>query len=316
MGLPCWLAMLMGSCDRDEIHTYRVEKVPQDSAPETGRRMIAAIVPRKEKTWFFKVMGSEEAVSERKGEIERFLRSLKFSSDSRLEWTLPEGWVHRPGSGMRHATLEMGTGARKLELTVVPLGPEAAAVLPNVNRWRDQLGLPPITEAELPECTTQFRVDDSPAVLVDISTASRTGREHRGKGAIRYSVPEGWKPLANPGSMRVAAFQLEAGGRQAEVTVVALGAASGDLLANVNRWRGQIGLSPIGRDELARCTRPFETGSSAATCVDVEGGGARIVAVILPRGDKTWFFKLWGPRDLVEAEKNQFEAFVRSVNFE
>ena len=40
---------------------------------------------------------------------------------------------------MRYKTYRVGP--KELELTVIPLGKEAASVLPNVNRWRGQLGL-------------------------------------------------------------------------------------------------------------------------------------------------------------------------------
>ena len=44
-------------------------------------------------------------------------------------------------------------------------------------------------------------------------------------------------------------------------------------------------------------------------------GGSRILAVMVPRGDMTWFFKMRGPADLVGREKAAFEAFIGSVRF-
>src|SRR5947209_8383871 len=42
----------------------------------------------------------------------------------------------------------------------------------------------------------------------------------------------------------------------------------------------------------------------------------RILAAVLPRDDRTWFFKLMGPADVVAAQKPAFDAFVHSLHFE
>lgn len=56
-------------------------------------------------------------------------------------------------------------------------------------------------------------------------------------GKAEWTVPEGWDKRAG-GSMAVGTFSVA----DAMVTVTPLGAQSGSLEMNVNRWRGQIGL--------------------------------------------------------------------------
>ena len=65
-----------------------------------------------------------------------------------LKWALPKGWTETPGSGMRYATLTP-PGAGKVEMSVVVLPGAAGGELANVNRWRGQIGLPPLDEAAL-----------------------------------------------------------------------------------------------------------------------------------------------------------------------
>jgi hypothetical protein len=60
-----------------------------------------------------------------------------------LKWALPKGWTETPGSGMRYATLTP-PGAGKLEMSVVVLPGPAGGEPANVNRWRGQIGLPPL----------------------------------------------------------------------------------------------------------------------------------------------------------------------------
>ena len=50
---------------------------------------------------------------------------------------------------MSVATFAVETNDQKVEITVTPLGGNGGGRLPNVNRWRGQLELPPVDEAEL-----------------------------------------------------------------------------------------------------------------------------------------------------------------------
>ena len=68
--------------------------------------------------------------------------------DSGLVWTLPAGWKDQRQGGMRYATLVPGVTG-KVDGSVVVLPGPAGGELPNVNRWRNQIGLPPIDETAL-----------------------------------------------------------------------------------------------------------------------------------------------------------------------
>ena len=66
-----------------------------------------------------------------------------------LKWILPAGWTDSlSGGGMRYATLKPSTPG-KVEVSVVVLPGPAGGELPNVNRWRGQIGLPPLDEGGL-----------------------------------------------------------------------------------------------------------------------------------------------------------------------
>src|SRR6185369_7861311 len=65
--------------------------------------------------------------------------------------SLPEGWEELPGDQMRVGNFAVhGKGGEKAQVTIIPLPGLAGRELENVNPWRGQLGLPPITAAELP----------------------------------------------------------------------------------------------------------------------------------------------------------------------
>ena len=67
-----------------------------------------------------------------------------------VHWTAPAGWTESAGNGMRIATLPPPKSGGKAEVTVIALPGDVGGERANVNRWRGQLALPPIAEADLP----------------------------------------------------------------------------------------------------------------------------------------------------------------------
>lgn len=64
-------------------------------------------------------------------------------------------------------------------------------------------------------------------------------------GSATWKAPASWKSLGEGGMIKES---FDAAG--AKATIVSLPVGSGSLADNVNRWRRQIGLSPVGLDEI------------------------------------------------------------------
>ncbi len=136
-----------------------------------------------------------------------------------------------------------------------------------------------------------------------------------------WQVPAGWQPQpASP--MSLATFLLgTAGQAQAKVTVSTLEGDGGGALANVNRWRGQLGLAPAAESDLASLLSPVELAEGKASLVDLSGTDARtgkkarMLAVMAPRPRQTWFYKLMGDEGVVAAAKDEFVKFVQSARY-
>jgi hypothetical protein len=90
-----------------------------------------------------------------------------------LRWTLPKGWTEAKGEGMRYATLQPG-GAGKAEVSVIMLAGASGGELANVNRWRGQLGLPPVDEAALPPLRTEVKSSAGGVALYDFTSDGQT----------------------------------------------------------------------------------------------------------------------------------------------
>jgi hypothetical protein len=134
-----------------------------------------------------------------------------------------------------------------------------------------------------------------------------------GEALPEWTVPVGWKeaPLT---AMVLSRFAAGEGQGNAEITVSAFPGDVGGLAANVNRWRRQIGMEPLPDAEAVDLLSAVETIDGEGWLVDLtgklEGRPARMVGGILPRGDRTWFYKMSGDAAAVEAAREEFVNFM------
>ena len=131
------------------------------------------------------------------------------------------------------------------------------------------------------------------------------------KSAMTWDIPKGWEKKP-PAPMRVASFAAG----NAEVSIVSLPGEAGGVLANINRWRGQLGLPPIAEKDLASATRLVDTAAGRVLVVDFTGGPKRMVAGLLSANDESWFFKMTGEEKSVANALPAFNSFLGSLRLE
>jgi hypothetical protein len=139
------------------------------------------------------------------------------------------------------------------------------------------------------------------------------------KGALKWSLPKGWSELPG-GGMRFATFKMPFAGK-VEATVVVLPGPAGGELANVNRWRGQIGLPNFGDEaSLAKARTVLKTRAGAVNVYDFTSDSqtkSRLVAgyIATPDGN-TWFLKLTGDADAVAKARPEFMTILGSLHLD
>lgn len=130
-----------------------------------------------------------------------------------------------------------------------------------------------------------------------------------------WTVPAHWE-AGRPSSMRRGSFAVTGGsGGSLDISVTAFPGDVGGTLANINRWRRQIGLPPTSAEELAGEVELVPVGVDTGQLVDLTGPRERTLAVTVSQGGDSWFFKVTGPPGLVEQERSAFLEFVESVRF-
>lgn len=160
--------------------------------------------------------------------------------------------------------------------------------------------------------------EKSPAAAAAPVMATTSAPVETNPALPQWQPPPDWQSQP-PGQMVLASFTAgdEAGGKVA-VNISMFPGDVGGLLANVNRWRAQVGLGGIGEAELAGSLTPLE---NDARLVDVtgtdlsDGEPKRLVGAIVPRPGQTWFYKLTGREKAVGRQKEAFIKFVQTVRY-
>ena len=135
-----------------------------------------------------------------------------------------------------------------------------------------------------------------------------------------WTVPADWKE-GELAQFLVARYVVQgAGGATAAVNVSQLAGNGGGLLANLNRWRAQLGQPPITDADAASLPVIPASGAKAVfadfTGADARSGKpARLIGLVLPLNGQTWFYKLMGDPDLVGQQKDALIRFVQSAQY-
>jgi hypothetical protein len=273
----------------------------------------------------------------------------------------------------------------------VPLGGAAGGDAANVNRWRGQVGLDPVSADEIKKSAQAievagqpaqmyelsgknpgsgepmgilaaiaerdgtawfFKMTGDPAVIADqkaafveflksvkfeasdmaamppghpdVSGASPTPATAAALSAASrplWRVPEGWQE-APAGQFLFAKFILPAeGGGQATVNVSVSAGDGGGSAANVNRWRKQLGLEEKPAGEIEKSLVALDLVEGNASLIELSGKDARtgqpaeLIGVIVPCGDRTWFYKLMGDAKVVKAQRDGFTRLVQDARY-
>ena len=330
---------LTGCSESEQISRY---SVPKDQSDRTSADRDDGPAT----AWIYKLVGPADAVADEREKFDELVRSTVVSSSAK--WTTPEGWTQQPGSGLRFATLVVDGSDPALEVSVTKLplfGGRDDYLLQNINRWRGQVGLPAMQGGDwLAEATAAGEVEQTDVEDQDVTIVALPGKTAEIEDALMlaaiflpkssprgdsrpvtppprsssspdrgspltFEAPEQWQP-GKKSVMRVAAFLVSENDKQVEITVISAG---GDLLLNVNRWRGQIALDPWTDQQLKESSEELSVGGAAASYFRLEGAEETILAAVLPDGAQSWFFKLTGDPDLAKREEQRFKGFVESV---
>jgi hypothetical protein len=162
-------------------------------------------------------------------------------------------------------------------------------------------------EAQAPAA---FAMEGGANAVPDSPTAGLTS-------TLQWTLPKGWTETRAAG-VRYATLKPAVNGK-VDVSVVVLPGPAGGELANVNRWRGQIGLGAIDERTLAKARSSIKTKAGAISVYDFVSDGdkkSRLLAAILVSEESTWFIKMLGDDNPVATSRSDFLHLLRSLHFD
>lgn len=123
-----------------------------------GRRLLGAIIPHAQKTWFVKLVGPENEIAAKAAEFDAFIASIHFSAAAApseastaappgIAWKVPSDWTAQAGNGPLLARFEAAGGAIEIKVSSFATG-NFGSLADNLNRWHGEVGLPDVSAAE------------------------------------------------------------------------------------------------------------------------------------------------------------------------
>ena len=138
------------------------------------------------------------------------------------------------------------------------------------------------------------------------------------RGSLKWTLPKGWAE-SKTGGMRYATLKPPVDGK-IDVSVVVLPGPAGGELANVNRWRGQIGLAAVSESDLPSMRRIVRTKAGPVAVYELESEGtvkSHMTGAVLQAADgNTWFIKMVGDAAAVAKARADFAHLLESIRFD
>ena len=153
--LSLFVVALMACQRESDIKVYRVSKAPLEEAESGQQTAMPANAPSPS------MPGGMGA-----GMVARD------SSAPQIKWTKPEVWNEVPPSAMRYASFNAGANENKVDVSIVTFSGEGGSDADNVNRWRQQIGLPPMTPEAVATQIEPLKGEGASFSMVDIAGAT------------------------------------------------------------------------------------------------------------------------------------------------
>jgi hypothetical protein len=180
----------------------------------TPKRIIAAIVAHGDRTWFFKLSGPADQLQNEQEHFRDFVRSIRFdaapdaaqtspadaspvianapsasavagadtgagqgATAMPITFSVPAGWQQEPArdNSIRVVGFSVANGSDTGEAVVTRVTAGSGTMIDNVNRWRGQVELDPITSLAQ-DSTEKLNVGDRQATIWDFDNSAAAHR--------------------------------------------------------------------------------------------------------------------------------------------
>jgi hypothetical protein len=170
-----------------EVTVVDLAGLPNGADPAKDGRIIAAMTNAGGSALFFKIRGNDALTESQKSDFIKWVTAVcnsqggnkssqmagaapsQDSSNPQIKWQMPSGWSEVPPSAMRYASFNAGGNNGKIDISVIMFPGDGGSDIDNVNRWRQQIGLPLLTNDLAGSNFTQLKSPEATFATVDIA---------------------------------------------------------------------------------------------------------------------------------------------------
>ncbi|QBG49204.1 hypothetical protein EGM51_18035 [Verrucomicrobia bacterium S94] len=161
---------------------------------------------------------------------------------------------------------------------------------------------------QVPKETTAAPTMPAPVRQAPVATAPRTS------AGFSAELPDGWKEVPSSSAMRKASYAIEG----TEIDAYFISLSMGDVLSNVNRWRGQVGLPNTTLADIEKEMGEFSINGHGCRYFEIynQESGKGIIAGIIDLAPSYWYFTAKGPVEELQAHSADMQTFLKSMHFD
>ena len=127
------------------------------------------------------------APSQEQGPAAKPTAPIAAAASDEFSFTAPQGWKPGTTGPFRKVAFEVEDNGEKCEITVSSLAAAGSGLLPNINRWRGQIGLKEMEQAEMQKAVEPVSVDGHDGHVIEL-----VGDRKTIIGAIVIVSDQGW----------------------------------------------------------------------------------------------------------------------------
>ena len=131
------------------------------------------------------------------------------------------------------------------------------------------------------------------------------------KKQMTWTVPDTWVDTKKSSTMRITTLAVK-DNQALIISVTKFPGNVGGELANVNRWRRQLGLPTIKAADLAKSLEVIESKAGKAKLLNITNNGQQMLALMMPFDGATYFFKMTGKEEEVKKQKDAMVKLAKT----
>ena len=159
------LPWLLLGCRKPQVEAYRV---PKENTAQAAMPAQAAAAPATAPTAGAAQTGAEQAAAAQAGGASMANTAVATASGPGLTWTAPAHWKPKPGSAMRKGSYAITGEGGEADLAISAFPGDVGGDLANLNRWRGQVQLPPVSQAEFEAAAQRLERNGLRITVVDL----------------------------------------------------------------------------------------------------------------------------------------------------